>query len=105
MGPALAQRASALLASLYPQRISTLHGDGYYGWTEHAPFDAIVVTAAASHVPPPLLKQLKPGGRMVIPLGSSFLVQQLMLVEKDTDGRVRSREFAPVRFVPLTGGH
>jgi protein-L-isoaspartate(D-aspartate) O-methyltransferase len=103
--PPLAQRASALLASLYPQRISTLQGDGYYGWTEHAPFDAIVVTAAASHVPPPLLKQLKPGGRMVIPLGSSFLVQQLMLVEKDTDGRVRSREFAPVRFVPLTGGH
>lgn len=103
--PALALRAGALLRRLYPQRVATSQGDGYHGWEQHAPYDAIIVTAAASHVPPPLLRQLRPGGRMVIPLGASFLVQQLVVVEKDTAGRVRSREVAPVRFVPLTGGH
>jgi protein-L-isoaspartate(D-aspartate) O-methyltransferase len=80
-------------------------GDGYYGWAEHAPFDGIVVTAVASHVPPPLLAQLKPGGRMIIPVGSRFLTQQLVLVEKDADGTVTTRQILPVRFVPLTGGH
>ena len=79
-------------------------GDGYYGWKEHAPFDAIVVTAAASSIPPPLVAQLKPGGRMVIPVGSSFFTQTLLLVEKDAGGRVRTRQVLPVRFVPLTGG-
>ena len=79
-------------------------GDGYYGWKEHAPFDAIVVTAAASSIPPPLVRQLKPGGRMVIPVGSSFFTQTLVLVEKDASGRVRTRQVLPVRFVPLTGG-
>ena len=79
--------------------------DGYYGWPEHAPFDAIVVTAAASHVPPPLVRQLKVGGRMVIPVGTSFLTQHLMLVEKETDGSVTTRQILPVSFVPLTGGH
>jgi protein-L-isoaspartate(D-aspartate) O-methyltransferase len=79
--------------------------DGYYGWPEHAPFDAIVVTAAGSHVPPPLVRQLKPGGRMVIPVGTSFLTQHLMLIEKQADGTVTSRQILPVRFVPLTGGH
>ena len=64
-----------------------------------------MVTAAASHVPPPLLQQLKPGGRMVIPLGSRFMTQSLMLVEKNPDGTVSSRQILPVRFVPLTGGH
>ena len=59
-------------------------GDGYYGWPEAAPFDAIIVTAAASHVPPPLIQQLKPGGRMVIPLGTQFMTQSLMLVEKQS---------------------
>lgn len=78
-------------------------GDGYYGWKEHAPFDAIMVTAAASHIPPPLVQQLNPGGRMVIPVGSSFLVQHLMLVEKAPDGSVTSQQILPVRFVPLTG--
>ena len=77
-------------------------GDGYYGWEERAPFDAIVVTAAASHVPPPLLRQLKSGGRMVIPVGTPFLTQQLVLVEKGRDGAVRTRQL-PVRFVPLVG--
>lgn len=80
-------------------------GDGYYGWEEHAPFDAIVVTAAASHVPPPLIEQLKPGGRMIIPVGSRFMVQQLVLVEKGMDGTVVTRQVIPVRFVPLTGSH
>jgi protein-L-isoaspartate(D-aspartate) O-methyltransferase len=80
-------------------------GDGYYGWKEHAPYDAIVVTAAAASVPPPLLAQLRPGGRMVIPVGSSFLTQTLLLVQKDEAGRVRTRQILPVRFVPLTGRH
>lgn len=84
--------------------VATRIADGYYGWKEHAPFDAIVVTAAASSVPPPLLAQLKPGGRMVIPVGSSFFTQTLMLVEKSADGKVRSRQLLPVRFVPLTRG-
>ena len=69
------------------------------------PFDAIMVTAAAGHVPPPLLRQLKPGGRMVIPIGAPFMTQQLMLVEKDSDGTVKTRQMMAVRFVPLTGSH
>lgn len=77
--------------------------DGYYGWPEHAPFDGIVVTAAATQIPPPLIRQLAPGGRMVIPVGSPFMTQQLMLVERQPDGSVRSRQIMPVRFVPLTG--
>lgn len=85
-------------------RMTVKTGDGYYGWEEHAPFDAIIVTAAATHIPPPLLKQLKHGGRMVIPVGAAFRVQQLMLVEKDDNGKVSSRVIAAVRFVPLTGG-
>lgn len=79
-------------------------GDGYYGWPEAAPFDAIVVTAAASHVPPPLIKQLQTGGRMVIPVGTAFLTQHLLLVQKQSDGSVSTRQILPVRFVPLTGG-
>lgn len=79
-------------------------GDGYHGWEEHGPYDAILVTAAASHIPPPLVRQLKPGGRMVIPVGAAFMVQQLMLVEKNADGTVSTRQILPVRFVPLTGG-
>jgi protein-L-isoaspartate(D-aspartate) O-methyltransferase len=80
-------------------------GDGYYGWQEAAPFDVILVTAAADHIPPPLIRQLKPGGRMVIPVGGRFQVQQLLLVEKDEQGRVTTRQILPVRFVPLTGDH
>jgi protein-L-isoaspartate(D-aspartate) O-methyltransferase len=80
-------------------------GDGYYGWEEHGPFDGIVVTAAASHIPPPLIQQLKPGGRMVIPVGSRFMVQQLVVVEKDAKGKLTTRQILPVRFVPLTGEH
>ena len=80
-------------------------GDGYYGWEERAPFDAIIVTAASSHVPPPLIRQLKPGGRMLIPVGSRFMVQELLLVEKTAAGEVSTRQILPVTFVPLTGGH
>ena len=79
------------------------HADGYHGWASEAPFDAILVTAAAPHVPPPLVRQLKKGGRMVIPVGSPFAVQDLVLVTKDEAGDVRTRSLYPVRFVPLTG--
>jgi protein-L-isoaspartate(D-aspartate) O-methyltransferase len=103
--PALAIRAKQDLESLGYQNISTRLGDGYFGWEEQAPFDAIVVTAAATHVPPPLVAQMKPGGRMVIPVGSRFMTQQLLLLEKTDDGEVITRQIAPVRFVPLTGEH
>ena len=101
----LGKEAAERLASLGYGNVKVKVGDGYYGWPEAAPFDAIVVTAAASHVPPPLIAQLKPGGRMVIPLGAQFMTQFLMLVEKQADGSVRSRQIIPVGFVPLTGGH
>ncbi|MBI5435638.1 MAG: protein-L-isoaspartate(D-aspartate) O-methyltransferase [Nitrosomonadales bacterium] len=101
----LGKQAGGLLKSLGYRNVKTKVGDGYYGWPEAAPFDAIMVTAAASHVPPPLIKQLKPGGRMVIPLGTQFMTQYLMLVEKQMDGSVITRQILPVRFVPLTGGH
>jgi len=83
------------------ENVTVKHADGYHGWEEHAPFDAIVVTAAAPHIPPPLIAQLKDGGRMVIPVGSRFRTQQLVLVEK-VDGRVTTRNMLPVRFVPFT---
>ena len=78
-------------------------GDGYYGWEEHAPFDAIIVTAAAGHVPPLLLKQLKPGGTMVIPVGSPYQIQTLMKVIKSKSGELSTRSLMPVSFVPMTG--
>jgi protein-L-isoaspartate(D-aspartate) O-methyltransferase len=101
----LAVSAKALLADLGYDRVTVRHGDGYHGWPDRAPFDGIVVTAAASHVPPPLVDQLRPGGRMVIPVGSRFFTQHLMLVEKRDDGTPTVRQLLPVRFVPLTGGH
>lgn len=100
----LARRAAEQLKTLGYANIQTRAGDGYHGWEEAAPFDAIVVTAAASHVPPPLIRQLKPGGRMVIPVGAQFLAQYLLLVEKQADGAVTTRQILPVSFVPLTGG-
>ncbi len=103
--PPLATNAARRLELLGYDNVEVRAGDGYHGWPEHAPFDVIVVTAAASHVPPPLIAQLRPGGRMVIPVGSPFLTQQLLLVEKGTDGTVTSRQILPVIFVPLTGGH
>ncbi len=101
----LGKEAAERLKSLGYGNVEVRLGDGYYGWPETAPFDAIIVTAAASHVPPPLLKQLKPGGRMLIPLGAHFMTQYLMVVEKQADGSVTSRQIVPVSFVPLTGGH
>lgn len=101
----LAERATKVLKKLGYNNVETRTGDGYYGWEEQAPFDVIVVTAAAGHVPPPLIKQLKPGGRMVIPVGSRFMVQHLVLVEKNKKGKISTRQILPVMFVPLTGGH
>jgi protein-L-isoaspartate(D-aspartate) O-methyltransferase len=102
--PELAERAERRLERLGYGNVHTYQGDGYYGVPGAAPFDAIVVTAAANQVPPPLIRQLKPGGRMVIPVGGGFALQHLMLVEKDEGGRVRTRQTLPVRFVPLTRG-
>jgi protein-L-isoaspartate(D-aspartate) O-methyltransferase len=102
---ALGEQAQDHFKRLNYRNIQSRIGDGYYGWEGAAPFDGIVVTAAASHVPPPLIEQLKPGGRMVIPVGSPFLVQHLVVVEKHADGKVTSKQILPVRFVPLTGGH
>lgn len=101
----LAEEAAARLTRLGYHNIKSKYADGYYGWQEHAPFDAIVVTAAASHVPPPLLKQLKVGGRMVIPVGSGFLTQELLLVTKGANDKITTHQILPVRFVALTGGH
>jgi protein-L-isoaspartate(D-aspartate) O-methyltransferase len=101
----LAASATKRLKDLGYDNVTVRHGDGYYGWPEHAPFDAIVVTAAASHIPPPLVRQLKRGGRMVIPVGSAFAVQQLVLVQRDANDEVRISQILPVRFVPLTGDH
>ena len=81
-----------------------IHGDGYFGIEKAAPFDGIIVTAAADHIPPPLIQQLKPGGRMVIPVGPVHATQRLVIVTKNDDGKVRSQTVIPVRFVPLTGG-
>lgn len=102
---ALADQARERLARLGYSRVEVRHGDGYYGWPEAAPFDVIVVTAVASHIPPPLLAQLRPGGRMVLPVGTRFTTQQLVLVRKGPDGKVTTRQVLPVSFVPLTGGH
>jgi protein-L-isoaspartate(D-aspartate) O-methyltransferase len=103
--PALAQEATDRLARLGFSNVSVREGDGYYGWKEAAPFDGIIVTAAASHIPPPLLAQLKPGGRMVIPVGPPFGLQQLVVVEHDSVGRFRTRRLIPVQFVPFAGPH
>ena len=101
----LAKQAKGRLASMGYDNVTVRLGDGYYGWQEHAPFDAIVVTAAASHVPPPLIAQLKPGGFMIIPVGGRWMVQQLLLLEKTDDGEIITRQQGAVRFVPLTGEH
>ena len=98
----LARQASARLQSLGYRNVTVRHADGYNGWKEAAPYDAIIVTAAATHIPPPLVQQLKPGGRMIIPVGAPFATQSLMVVEKTAAGKVRTRSVLPVTFVPLT---
>jgi protein-L-isoaspartate(D-aspartate) O-methyltransferase len=101
----LGETARDRLAVLNYPNVEVRVGDGYFGWKEHAPYDAIIVTCAATHVPPALIEQLKPGGRLVIPVGQAFSVQDLVLLTKEQDGRVRSRSITMVRFVPLQGGH
>src|SRR5688572_4101903 len=101
--PRLAERAEERLRELGYRDVVVRHADGYHGWPEHGPYDGILVTAAAGHIPPPLIQQLEPGGRMVIPVGGQFQVQQLVLVEKRPDGSVTTRSLLPVRFVPLVG--
>ena len=97
----LADAAAARLTKLGYSTVKTRLGDGFNGWPEAAPFDAIIVTCAAGQIPPPLLKQLAPGGRMMIPVGQPFATQSLMLVTKDAGGIIRTQSLAPVRFVPL----
>lgn len=103
--PELTKIATERLKRLGYAKVETKTGDGYYGWPEHAPFDAIIVTAAPTQIPPPLVQQLKPGGRMIIPVGGQFLPQYLVLVEKSEQGKVSTRQIVPVQFVPLTGAH
>ena len=103
--PELARQCRKRLTQLGYRNITIHQGDGYYGLESEAPFDGIIVTAATSSIPPPLVKQLKPGGNMVIPVGIQFAVQHLMLVKKNEQGEVSMREVLPVQFVPLTGRH
>ena len=100
--PELAAGAAEVLARLGYSNVMVRAGDGYAGWPEHAPFDGIIVTAAAEEIPPPLLRQLKPGGKLVIPVGAEHGYQELLLVEVDDKGEIRERSMLPVRFVPLT---
>ena len=100
---ALGERARRDLARLDCDNVEVRVGDGYEGWPEHAPFDAIIVTAAPDHIPQPLVDQLKPGGRMVIPVGETGAVQQLKRLTKHDDGTVRDEILDLVRFVPMTG--
>jgi len=99
----LAERARRTLHELGVANVSVRDGDGYYGWPEKAPFDAIIVTCAGGHIPPPLLRQLKEGGRMIMPVGGPFLTQQLVFLEKGADGAVTQRNVLPVVFVRLLG--
>jgi len=100
--PQLAESATKTLRDLAYDNVSVRLGDGYHGWPECGPFDAIVVTAALGQPPPPLIEQLKVGGRLVMPLGSAYTTQQLTVVEKVADGQTTTRAVALVRFVPFT---
>jgi len=99
----LATRAAETLADQGYKNVNVRKGDGYYGWPEAAPFDAIIVTCAAGHLPEPLWEQLKPGGRIVIPIGGTFSTQRLVVVEKTEDGKRETHSVMGVRFVPMTG--
>ena len=101
--PVLADTAKLRLERLGYNNIECRTGNGYDGWPEHAPYDGIIVTAAASHIPKPLVDQLKPGGRLVIPVGRAHLYQELALVEKDQDGEISISNVLGVAFVPLQG--
>lgn len=104
--PSLAREAAQRLQDLGYANVDVRQGDGYQGWPEHAPFDGIIVTAAASHVPKPLQEQLRPGGKLVIPVGYPYSAQELLVLEKKRDGSFISKSVLSVAFVPLTGsGH
>ena len=98
----LAERAQQAFKKHGYKTIKAKHGDGYLGWPEFAPFDAVIVTCAPDHIPQPLLDQLKPGGQMCIPVGGVYQIQYLTLVTKQKDGRLQKQSRMPVRFVPLT---
>jgi protein-L-isoaspartate(D-aspartate) O-methyltransferase len=99
--PPLGNAAEKRLREVEYKNITVRVGDGYYGWEEHAPFDCIIVTAASDHIPPPLIKQLKKGGKMAIPVGHPFRVQNLMLLEKSEEGEIQMKNVLAVRFVPF----
>ncbi len=101
---ALAAAAAERLKRLDYRSVTIKAGDGYFGWAEHGPYDAILVKEAVDHVPPPLLAQLKPGGRMVLPIGPAGSGQELTLIEKDQEGKVRRTSVLPVQFTPFQGG-
>jgi protein-L-isoaspartate(D-aspartate) O-methyltransferase len=103
--PELAERARSTLQRLGYDRVHVRAGDGWLGWPEAAPFDGIVVTAAAERIPEPLVDQLKTGGRLVMPVGPAGWVQQLIVLTKEADGALARQEILPVRFVPVTGEH
>ena len=98
----LAKRAAETLSTLDYNQVQVKWSDGYFGWEEHAPFDAIIITCAANHVPPPLLKQLKEGGRLILPLGSTLYFQTLTLITKKK-GKPKVKQILDVNFVPMTG--
>ena len=102
--PELAQSAAAVLKSLGVRNVTVRCGDGYQGWTEEAPFDRIILTAAAPEIPQALVNQLRPGGRMVAPVGGSTFSQSLVVVNKLADGSIRKRSVIPVSFVPMVRG-
>lgn len=101
--PELGEQAAARLSRLGYRNVEVRIGDGYFGWPEHAPYDGIIVTAAAPYFPEPLIEQLKPGGRMVIPVGLPYHHQELMTVDKNAQGEIETCSVLPVAFVPLTG--
>jgi protein-L-isoaspartate(D-aspartate) O-methyltransferase len=100
---ALADSAATRLRELGYRNVAVKYADGYFGWPEHAPFDAIIITASANHIPPPLIKQLKEGGNLIIPLGSTVFYQTLTLVTKKMGGKLSVEQLGPVAFVPMTG--
>ncbi len=99
--PPLGKEAKKRFEILGYKNVMVKVGDGYFGWDAHAPFDCIIVTAVSTHVPPPLIQQLKKGGKMVIPLGNPFQIQNLMLIEKSGEGEIKTKNILPVRFAPL----
>ena len=100
--PNLAREVKIRLKKL-GYKVEVRQGDGYYGWNEHAPFDRVIITAAANHVPRPLLDQLKPGGKLILPLGNVRYSQNMTLIEKDSQGKMRTSQHGQVRFVPMVG--